>query len=53
MSILNTYSCNILDVVSNITVLRKYLEYLNKIIKNKSLREILQCARSICIKNDI
>jgi hypothetical protein len=48
MSILNTYSCNILDVVSNITVLRKYLEYLNKNIKNKSLREILQCARSIC-----
>jgi hypothetical protein len=48
MSILNTYSCNILDVLSNITVLRKYLEYLNKNIKNKSLREILQCARSIC-----
>jgi hypothetical protein len=48
MSILNTYSCNILDVLSNKTVLYKYLEYLNKIIKNKSLREILQCARSIC-----
>jgi len=51
MSILNTYSCNILDVVSNKTVLYKYLEYLNKNIKNiknKSLREILQCARSIC-----
>ena len=51
MSILNTYSCNILDVVSNKTVLYKYLEYLNKNIKNiknKSLREIIQCARSIC-----
>lgn len=48
MSILNTYICNILDVVSNKTVLYKYLEYLNKNIKNKSLREILQCARSIC-----
>jgi hypothetical protein len=48
MSILNNYIYNILDVISNEIILYNYLEDLNKNIKNKSLREIMQYARSIC-----
>ena len=43
-----TYTYNLTDVLSNKIILYKYLEDLNKNIKNKSLREIMQYARAIC-----
>ena len=43
-----TYAYNLTDVLSNKIILYKYLEDLNKNIKNKSLREIMQYARAIC-----
>ena len=43
-----TDAYNLTDVLSNKIILYKYLEDLNKNIKNKSLRKIMQYARTIC-----
>jgi len=51
MSILNQtnqYKYNILDVIGNSVILYNYLEDLNLYIKNKTLSEIMQYARTIC-----
>jgi hypothetical protein len=45
---INQYKYNILDVIGNSVILYNYLEDLNLYIKNKTLSDIMQYARTIC-----